>query len=378
MYLEWLQVQNFRNISSSMIEFSPGFNYIYGPNGAGKTALLEAIYLLARGRSFRTHKIQPVISDGEKELLVRAGAKPDSREDGTEGRDHELAIAKSYGGATTLRLDGTSQARASSLARVLPVQTLLPDAAELIFGSPGLRRGFVDWGLFHVEPSFLDVSTRYRRVLAQRNAWLKTLEAPIQSLTADPWSQQLIELAAAVSVHRDQYVKTLTPYFQDLLRSLSEDLDIELSYDWGGLESTDLVEKKLSESLSRDVKFGMTHRGPHRADLRVHRKGHPAAESLSRGQGKLVASAASLAQAKLLYARTGVKCVFLIDDFGAELDESHWGLFLHTLLNLNCQVIATSTGPLDQQAGMEAVNNLAVFHVKHGVVTPSQETGPPG
>ena len=107
---------------------------------------------------------------------------------------------------------------------MLPVQTLLPDAAELIFGGPSLRRGFIDWGLFHVEPSFLEDSSRYRRVLSQRNAWLKTVEAPIETLASDPWSHQLVDLARAVSVLRDEYVGRLSPYFELLLAALAPGL----------------------------------------------------------------------------------------------------------------------------------------------------------
>ena len=144
-------------------------------------------------------------------------------------------------------------------------------------------------------------------------------------------------------------------------------MKVILEYNWGGLKSAQEAAKKLSETWPRDVKFGMTHRGPHRADLLFMAAEQVAAETVSRGQAKLISSAAILAQAELLYEHSNTKSLFLIDDFGAELDAEHWRHFLSTLLELECQVIATSTEPLDQtQEWVKGLSGLRVFHVEHG------------
>jgi len=360
-YLRSLHISHVRNLVEQSIDFSPGFNYLFGANGAGKTAVLETIHLLARGRSFRTQKVASVISRGEQHLIVRGEVLAD------RGETNRLAIAKSRSGATELRLNGVTQSRASALAKHLPVQTLLPQAPELVLGGPSERRGFLDWGVFHVEHRFVDAARSYRRVLAQRNAWLKTQAMNAAGIGQDPWIAQLLQYGVNVSEMRAKYTEAFAPLFRKNLQALSRGLDVVVNYDWGGLESPSEAEKKMSESWPRDVKFGLTHRGPHRADLQFGIDDQPVAEVVSRGQAKLISSAAILAQAQLLYEQTNAKSLILIDDFGAELDADHWRQFVATLLSMQCQVIATSTEALDtSQAWVDDLDALRVFHVKHG------------
>ncbi len=366
MYLEKLHLQNLRNLDTQSLEFSAGFNYLYGANGAGKTAVLEAIYLLARGRSFRSHRVAPIIRHGETMLVVRGEIISGS------GVRQTLAMSKNKSGETQLRLNAESQSKVSTLAKQLPVQTLLPEAANLVVGSPGERRAFLDWVLFHVEPRFLSASRSYRRVLSQRNAWLKSLDsaAAEQNIHNDPWMSQLMALGLEINADRAQYLERIEVYFSSTLARLSPELEVRLQYDWGGLISAEESEKKLGETWLRDVKFGMTHRGPHRADLLFRLEGVRAEDVVSRGQAKLIASAAILAQAELLYRHSKIKSLFLIDDFGAELDAAHWQQFLQTLLALECQVIATSTQPLDLgQDWVQGLVDLQVFHVEQGGIT---------
>lgn len=361
MYLKRLHLHNFRNLQEQAVSFSAGFNYVHGPNGAGKTALLEAIYLLARGRSFRTPKMGALIQYETPDLILRAEVVSES------GQSHQLAMSKDRSGKTALNLDGQRQARASALAKHLPVQTLLPEASNLVLGSPGQRRAFLDWGLFHVEPLFVDLARNYRRVLMQRNAWLKSLNGNASRIEQDPWLDQFQMMAVQISEMRDAYIQQLTPYFNASMHRLAPELEVSVSYEWGGLNSAAEAEKKLGETWSRDVKFGATHRGPHRGDLVFLQAGRSAADAMSRGQAKLIASAAILAQAELLYALSRTKSLFLIDDFGAELDPTHWQNFLHTLLALECQVIATSTEPVHANQLMgEQITGLQMFHVEQG------------
>ena len=361
MYLHRLHISNFRNLTEQSVELCSGFNFLYGRNGAGKTAVLEAVHLLARGRSFRTPKVSTVITHGQSQLVIRGDVV------NSVGQHLTLATSKSRNGRTELRINGHTELRASALAKHLPVQTLLPQAADLVLGGPGERRGFLDWGVFHVEQRFVDVSRNYRRVLNQRNAWLKSLGGHDPGAGRDPWMKQLCELGIQIGEMRDAYIDHFAPLFHRALDQLSPQLAVRIDYDWGGLQGSGEAEKKLGESWPRDVKFGVTHRGPHRADLRFTTGAQDASDTVSRGQAKLISSAAILAQAELLYRHSNAKSLVLIDDFGAELDAEHWQRFLSTLLGLECQVLATSTLALDTTLSwVNELQELRVFHVKQG------------
>lgn len=357
MHLNKLQITGFRNIERAELALNPRFNYIYGENGAGKSALLEAVYCLSRGRSFRSSNAAAFIQQGAEEIVVRGEL--------VDRGLHGVGLMKNKQGETKIRIDGESSKRVSELARLIPTQLLLPDVAGLVFDSPTLRRSYLDWGLFHVEPSYLALNKDYRRVVQQRNAWLKSTPDGIAE-ELDPWRKQLQALGADLCAMHLRYVSEVRPHFSAALQELAPELAISLDYYWGGLESAELAAKKLSESFARDVKFGLTHRGPHRSDLLLKALTRPASETLSRGQAKSTASALILGQTLLQIEKTGRACIILIDDFGAELDREHWVRFIGVLEGLECQVITTSTQAPDAQNGWMQDEDCNVFHVKHG------------
>lgn len=353
MYIKALHVSDFRIWAQASIHLGSGFNYIYGDNGAGKTALLEAVCLLSRGRSFRAGGASSLIRHAQTHTTVRAELDSGA----------SLGLQKDGKGNTQLRLNGQSATRMSDLARVLPTHVLLPDSSELVFASPSVRRRFMDWGLFHVEQSYLADSRAYQKALSQRNAWLRTQP---RSYESDPWKAQLIELGVRINERRAGYLARLSGAFEDAMAVLAPELKVASDYYWGGFESAELAPKKMSESFQRDVKLGASQRGPHRADMRILFAGANAADTLSRGQAKVVASALVLAQAELARSTTGSGSVILIDDFGAELDQAHWRSFLSLLARLDCQVIATSTEAPSVHPPWDPTLKCDVFHVKQG------------
>lgn len=349
MHLARLHLEHFRNLETTDLALGAGFNYVYGPNGAGKTALLEAVHTLSRGRSFRAGGLNTLIAHGAGEMRLRAEV--------TGAAQRTLALARSRSGSTTLSLDRMRCRRMSEFARLLPVNVLLPDAGGLVLEGPAHRRAFLDWGLFHVEPRFLECARRYRRALQQRNAWLKGAVAG----DADPWADALIEYGVALTVMRTRYIERLETTLQEVLGRLAPELDVALSHSDGGFSDGASARKKLSESSARDVKFGLSHVGPHRADLAFRVEGHAAAAVVSRGQAKMLASAAIIAQVALRAEVAGRRGVLLIDDFGAELDDAHVERFIAVLASLGGQVIATST--LAPDWAREACD---LFHVEQG------------
>jgi DNA replication and repair protein RecF len=356
-----LEISYFRNLSSVAIDLAPGLNTFYGDNGAGKTALLEAVHLLCRGRSFRTQKTQTLIQHGVDQLVVRAVMDDEARGPTT------LAISKDWRARTEMRLNGEVERRLSEVARLTPLQVMLPDIADLVFGAPSKRRSWLDWGTFHVKPAYLETLRKYLRAVKQRNVLLKE-QADAKSLA--PWHEEVARLGEIVTSDREAYLTQLLPHFKKILAELAPGLELEMGYQrgWGKGET---LSKLLADSSAREVKYASTLCGPHRADVVIRSDEAPAGSVLSRGQGKLVASALQIGQASLLAESEQRSTVFLIDDAGAELDVAHNARFFALLERLGGQILATTTRrPEKQGAQLRSAPNTGVFHVEHGAVAP--------
>lgn len=357
MFLTQLEVDSVRIIDRARLDLSPQANLFQGSNGAGKTALLEAIYLLSAGRSFRSGGANPLIQSGSNQLRVRA--KLDS--------GVWLAMERNRDGTLRLRRGDDSVKRLSELAESLPVQLLLPDAAELVFGGPVVRRQALDWGLFHVEQLYKGQIGRYNKLLKQRNASLREHQSQGRSIASSElgaWSDNLALAGEEVHAQRANYIQRLSAVFSRLLAVLSPDLMLHLSYS-AGFEPGSLA-AQFKDSIGREIATGSSQFGPHRADLRIRTTNRSAGSVLSRGQGKIGATAIRLAQAADLIEMRGVAPVFLIDDVGAELDFEHNERLFGYLQTLGCQVLATTA-----LVELPWTQDWTMFHVKQGAVAPS-------
>src|SRR5262245_39954810 len=353
MRVERLEVAGVRNLDGVDLELSRGLNLFSGANGAGKTALLEAIHVLARGRSFRGSRVQPLIQHGKPGLLVRARIHDEAR------GIVEIAIAKTRDEGSDLRVGGHVERRIAAAAALMPLQLFLPETSDLVFGGPGERRRFLDWGVFHVKPSYLADLQAYQRALRQRNALLASGTARSRPDELAVWTEQLDGFAARVDDARREYVEQLIPELATVAARLAEGFTPALEYRAGWPTSQPLAQA-LGETIDRDVKFASTQLGPHRAELRLSVAAGGAADTLSRGQGKLLASALRLAQVRLTQRLTGRGSLLLIDDLGAELDRGHSHRFYELLAESACQVLATCLEPLDlAEFGIE---RREVFH----------------
>lgn len=363
MWIRQLELQSFRNIAKATLELGERFNFLHGANGAGKTAVLESVHVLARGRSFRSLQTADLIRVGDPALYVRALLQDEHI------GPQRVAVMRGRSGEAQVRINGESVRRMSLAAALLPIEVMVPAMVDLVFGGPGVRRQWLDWGLFHVKHEYLGVQRRYVAALRQRNACLKAIaggKLPNQALA--PWTSELADAGEQIARLRRDYLEALAAPFAGALRELSSGMEIELDYRQGWPEGTAL-DNQLSETVAREVKSGITGFGPHRADIEMTFAGLPCAATLSRGQAKVVASALMLAQADLIREHARRASVFLIDDIGAELDERHRSLLFAALLAREVQVIATSaerpgSAILDQCPGR------AVFHVEQGRITP--------
>ncbi|MAM69966.1 MAG: DNA replication/repair protein RecF [Gammaproteobacteria bacterium] len=356
-----LKLSGLRNLDSAKLEFSPGFNLIYGENGSGKTSLLEAVYLLGRAKSFRSSSRAPLIQLGLDECVIHADL------DDKTG----IGFSRSTDGEQHAKINANKIKNQAELAARLPIQLLNSDTFKIIEGGPGVRRSFLDWGVFHVEHQFIQSWQQMQRALSNRNSLLK--EKNISPDQIAPWTLEFCRHAEEVHVFRQAYVESLLPVLQQALNLLLPEAGIDLVYEKGWDEESALG-KVLEERLDQDRRYGHTSYGPHRADLKISSRGSPAAELLSRGQEKLLVLALKLSQAELYTEETGRKCLFLIDDLPAELDASNRAKILSLLEQSGEQVFVTGIELNQLLKALKNCKEMRLFHVKHGKITPENIT----
>lgn len=363
MSLVRLSVTGVRNLSAVTLAPSPRINLLYGDNGSGKTSLLEAIHLLGLARSFRSTRLSPVIQHEQQSCTVFGQL------DALAGA-HQLGVSRDRDGEMQIRIDGQNARSAAQLAEALPLQLINPDSFRLLEGAPKVRRQFLDWGVFHVEPRFLPAWQRLQTALRQRNSWLR--HGTLDSASQAAWDREMAQASEEIDAYRRAYIQQLKPVFEDTLAQLLDLPGLALSYYRGWDKERNLLDV-LQASLARDQALGHTQAGPQRADLRVRLDGHNAAEILSRGQQKLVVCALRIAQGHLLNAARAGQCIYLVDDLPSELDEVHRRALCRLLDDLHCQVFITCVDRDLLKEGWHAETPVAMFHVEQGQV--SQDTG---
>jgi DNA replication and repair protein RecF len=349
MSLAELRIENLRCIESASLAFSPELNLIAGANGAGKTSILEAIFLLGRGRSFRTRSSERLIRHQQAKLTVFG------RTDGSPPRQAGIEIAAD--GGTRARIDGENAQSLLELSGVLPVQAIDPEIHKLVDQGPERRRRWLDWLVFHVEPTFGAQWARYNRALKQRNAALKTGASAI-----GVWDAELIRSGEEITQARRRTLERLLPRMENTFERFGG-LGVTASFMSGWAAEVSLAES-LADHADRDRSRGTTTSGPHRADVTLRRQHRAARETLSRGQQKLTAIAMIVSQLQLLQAELGLRAVLLLDDPAAELDDQNLQRLFEELASLQCQMIATSLTV--ETALFQAPK--ATFHVEHGRV----------
>lgn len=377
MQITELTIHHFRNLDD--IKLQPAScNVVLGQNGSGKTSLLESIYLLSRGKSFRHHQPRHYIEHGLTTTTVFAKLND----------AQTVAISKAQDATTELRLNGQSLMTQSPLAQLLPTLLLEPvSLAQLEEGSQA-RREMLDWLLFHVEPSFHPNWLSYQRLLKQRNTLLKqnynaaTLSV-LQQQELLAWDYQLSQHADKIHQARLTIIEQWQPHFLAQVQQFLPQYADKLRLRYVPGFDTDLgLEATLASRLVSDIELGYTRMGCHRADINVmldltrtdeaghtHKQTLLATDMLSRGEKKLLVMALRLSQLPLLNQVHKVPIV-LIDDITAELDDKALTLLLTGLKQVNSQLFITSlTDHIVDSVRHIWPTNIKVFHVKQGKIS---------
>jgi len=377
MHVTRLDIRHLRPFREASLAPGPGLNLITGENGAGKTSVLEALHLMAYGRSFRGRVRDGLVQAGEIALEVFVEWLEGSRQQLRAGTGGVSDAARAYvrarkaglrhnGQEWTGRLDGEAVSHLGELCAALAVVSFDPGSHALVSGGGEPRRRFLDWGLFRVEPECLPLWRRYSLALKQRNALLKMKATGLQ---LDAWDVELADAGEAMSRQRQHYLGALAPHYERLVTDLAPALGAgELRYQPGWRREDLPLRDALLIARERDQLLGHTSVGPHRADWSLGFAALPGREALSRGQAKLVALAALLAQAEHYAATTGEWPVMALDDLASELDRNHQRRVLQYLLGCGAQVFVTGT---EVPPGLESLAApMYTFHVEQGILQP--------
>jgi DNA replication and repair protein RecF len=339
MLLEAIDVQNFRNLEGG-ISFGGDLNILVGENGQGKTNWIEAIAVLASGRSFRTTRLQEAVKFGERSAFIHG----EVRESPEIVRDLRVIVD---GNTKTLSINGKKETAQRYLGNLHAV-VFNSDELEIVRGQPDARRRFLDAGVTALHPPFVQVLTDYTRVLRQKNALLQSGQdsKPEQiAESLEPWNQQLITLATKIHRSRLRFVERLNEVLHKHLFGREE---VSISY-LSSLEGkgdladySNLIAERLKLRVQAEIAAGHALIGTHRDDLAISFDGHDLRKFGSSGQQRSALLLLQLANLEVYRATRGEYPLFLLDDIDAELDYRRIGQLLDYLSEKTQTFVTTS------------------------------------
>jgi len=324
MIINGLRVKGFRNIDECNISFSPGVNLLKGENAQGKTNAIEAIYLFARGRSFRSSDDKEMIKFGEDGFFCEIEYTDSC---GVNKLEYSL-----YGKTRQRKKNGYKLKNAKELLSNFRAVLFYPDDLMLVKGGPDLRRDFLNIGISQCYPSYIDYFSGMKSALENRNALIKAANKGLyyDERELSSWSEVLAEYSSFIYGYRKDYIKKLEVYSKKCVFDISEGKEnIEFFYKSNIDSSENLTREeikkkyieKLSENIEKEIHAGVSLYGPQRDDLEITVNGKEARKFASQGQQRSIVLSLKLAEGEVSREICGEYPVYLFDDVLSELDE---------------------------------------------------------
>lgn len=342
MYIESIELKNYRNYEYLYIELDRRTNILYGDNAQGKTNILEAAYLCGTTKSHRGSKDRDMIRFGQEESHIRMTVRKD-------GISHRVDIHLKKNKSKGIAIDGIPIRKAAELFGIVNLVFFSPEDLNIIKNGPQERRRFLDLELCQLDNVYLRELTAYQQVLNQRNRLLKEITInPQLKETLDVWDLQLCNYGKKIIISRENFINELNGMIGEIHRSLTGGKEeIVLKYE-PNVEAREF-EKRLEFCRERDLKWKQSSLGPHRDDFAVQVGNMDIRKFGSQGQQRTAALSLKLAELILVKKRIGEDPVLLLDDVLSELDGNRQNYLLQSIRNI--QTMITCTG-LD-----EFVNN---------------------
>lgn len=363
MLLESLEAQNFRNIEGK-ISCGNHLNIIFGENGQGKTNWLEAIYLLATTKSFKTAKLTEAIKFGEELAIIKGTV----RQSAEIQRNLQVAL---QGNTKILTVNNKKETVTRFLGELHAI-VFNSDELEIVRGTPEARRKFLDGGIVSIYPPFVQTLSDYNRVIRQKNSLLQSAKDNELSLDKvsellEPWNEQLIQLATRIYKARIRFVERLNGVLEKKLFG-KEEISIRYASSLEGKgdlsDYAALLTERLNLRVQAELVNGHSLLGTHRDDLEIMFDGHDLRKFGSSGQQRSALLILQLANLSVFYEQHNEYPLFLLDDIDAELDYKRIGQLLEFLQDKTQTFVTTSKESFIEKFGA----NAEIFTIENGRV----------
>ena len=366
MYIKNLKIKDFRNYEVLDLEFDKKVNIIIGSNAQGKTNLLESIYISSLGRSFRTSRDTDMIRFGTDQSVIDLVYNKDLG-------DMDINIILNKDHKKIIKIDGSKIKKTSQLLSNVFIVIFSPDDLKIVKDEPEKRRKFIDKELCQIKPSYYNNLTNYKKVLLERNTYLKEMTVDPDML--DIWDQQLADYGSKIMIQRKAFIDEISGVSSEIHKGITNNKEIlTLKYD-PNIEYNDnqTIQKsifygKLKDSFENDLKMRTTTRGPHKDDIDFFIKNDDNKINVrnfgSQGQQRTAALSLKLAEIDIIKKETGEYPILLLDDVLSELDLERQEYLIKTL-SFNQLFITTAEM---QKKLMEEFPDAAIFRVVRGKV----------
>lgn len=328
MYLKKIELKNFRNYEEEEVGFHQKVNIITGKNAQGKTNLLESMYIMSLGKSFRTSKDTEMIGFDREFCRVKSTSVKDGRE-----LEIEITIGKE---GKSAKINGMKIAKNIDLLENVYMVVFSPEDLKIVKDEPEKRRKFIDRELCQLKPVYYRNLGRYKKILQQRNSLLKQPEVKEDVIAV--WDESLAEYGAKIILERKRFIEKINVISREISRSITNGREAtEIIYE-SNVEFRDTYEEQkeylkniLSKNLKNDILRRSTSAGPHKDDLKICVEGIDIRHFGSQGQQRTAALSLKLAEIQLIKEETKISPVLLLDDVMSELDAERQTFLIHSL-----------------------------------------------